>query len=86
MPVSVSVTPRKIYIEDLDLSTAATAQTTTVNVLGAGTNPQTVTKVDMVRLTQFISAANDTAAAAAGVSVGAIYYNTTISNLAARLT
>lgn len=79
-----TITPRKIYIEDLNLSTSPTAATTTETIMGSGT--QTVTKVDMVRFTQFVQAANDTAAAAASVPVGGIYYNTSTSALHTRMT
>lgn len=86
MPSSITLTPRKIYVEDLELTTNAAGATAAVNVLGAAGNPQTLNKVDMVRLTQFTSAANDVAAAAAGVNVGQVYYNSTESALHTRMT
>lgn len=86
MPESLSMTPRKICIEDLELTTTATGATVSANVLGALGNPQTLNKIDMVRLTQFTVAANDVAAAAAGISTGQIYYNSTESGLHTRMT
>jgi hypothetical protein len=86
MPSSNTITPRKLYVEDLDLTTNASGATASTNVLGAPSNPVTVNKIDMVRLTQFTQAANDAAAAAAGVNLGEVYYNTTNSKLHARLT
>ncbi len=78
------ITPRKLYIEDLDLTVAPAGATASVNVFGASGNPQTLTKIDMVRFTQFTVADNDTAAAAAGVVVGQIYV-TSAGVLMARL-
>lgn len=77
-------TPRKLYIEDLDLTTAPSGATASVTVLGEASNPQTLNKIDMVRLSQFTQAANDAAAAALGVALGECYYNTTASKLYAR--
>ena len=81
-PVSPNFDSRK---QDLELTTTAACETNSVNVLGASGNPKTLNKVDMVRLTQFTVAANDTAAASAGVNVGEIYYNSTNSKLHARM-
>jgi hypothetical protein len=85
MPSNVTLGPRKIYIEDLELTTTAAGETDSVNVLGASGNPQTLNKVDMVRLTQFTVAANDVAAASAGVAVGTIYYSSTVGGLVTRM-
>lgn len=86
MPSDATLGPRKIYIEDLELTTVAAGETGQEDVLGASGNPQTLNKVDMVRLTQFTVAANDAAAASGGVNVGEIYYNSTNSKLHARMT
>ena len=85
MAESLSITPRKLCIEDLDLTTTATGETVSANVLGALGNPQTLNKIDMVRLTQFTVAANDVAAAGAGIAVGEIYYSSTLTGLATRM-
>ena len=85
MPSNVTLGPRKIHIEDLELTTTAAGETNSVDVLGASGNPQTLNKVDMVRLTQFTVAANDVAAGVAGVAVGTIYYSSTISGLVTRM-
>lgn len=70
---AVTITPRKLYVEDHDLSTTKGA-TTTAYVAGLGTT--TVTYCDFIRLANLTSAASDGAAATAGVAVGYLYYNT----------
>ncbi len=76
MSDSVTLTFRKIVIEDLMTST--TLATTVAPVLGAGT-ATTVTPV--------VAAVSDVAAAAAGVPVGGVYVNTLgpVYYLAARM-
>lgn len=74
MPGSVTINPRKIYVEDIDFTTTR-GETTSATILGAGS--QTVTKVDVYRLSDLTAAANDAAAASAGVIIGQHYYNTT---------
>lgn len=79
MPSSVTITPRKLFKEDLQLTTSPTAATSNQTVLGLGTvalNP-----IDAVLYSAFTRAADDQAAHAAGVTKGQIYYNTTTSKL-----
>jgi len=83
MPTDITLTPRLLYKEDLALTTTVTGETANVTVLGAGT--QTLNKIPMVLFTQFTVAANDVAAAAAGVAVGQVYV-TASSVLRTRLT
>lgn len=78
------VTPGLIAVEDLAVTTVPAGDTFTANVLGAGS--QTLTKIPITLLTQLASAANDAAAAVAGVSVGVCYYNTTDQKLHTRMT
>lgn len=84
MPDSITLTPRKIFLEDLSTTTNASGATASVTVLGTGA--VTLNKLALVLLTQFTQAASDAAAAGAGVNLGQIYYNTTDSKLHARLT
>ncbi len=86
MPSDVTITARKIHLEDLEVTTNAAGATSSVNVLGAASNPVTLTKIALVQLTDFESAANDVGAAAAGVAVGEVYYNSTTAKLKARMT
>jgi hypothetical protein len=65
MSDSVTLTFRKIVIEDF--MTSVTLATAVAPVLGAGT---------ATTVTPFVVAASDSAAAAAGVPVGAVYVNT----------
>lgn len=77
-----SITFRKLGIEDIEV-TDTPGDTFQATVWGAGT--QTLTKVPLTLLTQLTAAADDSAAATAGVSVGQIYFNTTHSALWARM-
>jgi len=77
-----SITFRKIGVEDLELS-ATPGDTFQAVVWGAGT--QTLTKIPLTLLTQLVAAANDSAAATAGVLVGQCYFNTTHSALWTRM-
>jgi hypothetical protein len=83
MPTDITLTPRLLYKEDLALTTTVTGETASVTVLGAGA--QTLNKIPMVLFTQFTVAANDVAAAGAGVNQGEIYV-TAAGKLRARLT
>lgn len=83
MPTDITLTPRLIYKEDLSLTTNPAGETASVTVLGAGA--QTLNKIPMVLLSQFTIAANDVAAAAAGVDVG-VCYVTAAGVLRTRLT
>lgn len=82
MPTDITLTPRPLYKEDLALTTTPTGETASVTVLGAGT--QTLNKIPMVLMTQYTVAANDAAAAAAGVALGECYI-TAAGKLRARL-
>ena len=84
MATDITLTPRKIYLEDLATTTTQAGETEAVTVLGAAVNPVTLNKLALVLLTQFTAAANDVAAAAAGVALGEVYYNTTASKLYSR--
>jgi hypothetical protein len=70
MPTA-TLTPRLIYKEDL-AATTTRGETASATVLGAGST--TLNKVDAIFLSDLVSAANDAAAAALGVGVGALYY------------
>lgn len=70
----ITLTPRPIYKEDCALVVSPTPITTSANVLTAGgTVPATVTKMDIVFYSSLTVAANDAAAASAGVAVGQLY-------------
>ena|ERR1039457_5848350 len=73
---TATVTPRPIGIEDLAVTLTPSGDTFSATVLGVGPG-QTLTKIPITLLTQLKSAANDTAAAAAGVNAGQVYMNTT---------
>ena len=79
-------TPRPLYLEDLAVTTDPDGETASVTVYGAPINPNTLHKIAVVLYTAFQQAANDVAAAAAGVAVGTVYYNTTTSTRKARMT
>lgn len=83
-PAAIVLTPRLMYIEDLATTVVPGTQTTDT-IFGLGPNT-TVTLIPITLLTQLKSAANDAAAATAGVLIGQCYYNTTDSSLHARLT
>jgi hypothetical protein len=82
MPGSVTITPRLIYKEDMDKSTSPN-ETATATVAGLGS--VTLHKVDAIFLSDLTPAANDSAAATAGIPVGAIYYNVTDGRVHARI-
>lgn len=70
----VTLTPRPIYKEDCALTISPTPVVTSANVLTAGGSvPATVHQMDVVFYSSFTVAANDVAAAAAGVAVGQVY-------------
>ena len=83
MPSSVNVTPRKICLEDIQVSASPSPGTVSMYVMGAGTVP--LTPVSMVLYSAFSSYANDAAAAVGGVAVGGLYYSTTYSALHTRM-
>lgn len=81
MPSSVTITPRKLFKEDLQLTTSPNAAASNQTVLGLGTvalNP-----IDAVLYSSFTQASSDTTAAAGGVDAGEVYYNTTRNRLKA---
>ena len=84
MPSTMVLTPRLIYAQDVALTTNPNAPDVSQEVLGVGVVP--LSPIDAVLYSAFTQAANDAAAAAAGVALGFIYYNTTFSALKARLT
>ena len=82
MPSSVTITPRKLFKEDLQLTTNPNAAASNQTVLGLGTvalNP-----VDAVLYSSFTQASNDTNAGTGGVDAGEVYYNTTRNRLKAK--
>lgn len=80
---AVTITPRLLYLEDMDHTTVKGA-TTTAYIEGLGDTP--VTKVDYISLASLVSAANDAAAASGGVGVGYFYYNTSTNAPKTRMT
>lgn len=85
MPSAVTVTPRKLFKEDLQLTTSPSAPTSNQTVLGLGTvalNP-----IDAVLYSAFPSAASDQIAHDTyGVGKGYLYYNTTTGKLKTQMT
>lgn len=76
MPGVIQISPRKIHKEDL-ATTTTRGETAVENVMGLGST--TLTKVDAIFLSDLTAAADDAAAATAGVGVGYLYFNTTTS-------
>ncbi len=83
MPTSLTLTPRKIYKEDLALSTSPSATPISEYVLGVGNTP--LNPVDAVLYSSFGQYSSDAAAAAGGVGVGYLYYNTSTSKIKVRM-
>lgn len=79
MPASVTITPRKIFKEDLNLTTDYTPTTSDQTVGGVGTVP--LTPINAVLYSAFPSYANITAANAA-LAAGRIYYDVSLGTLA----
>jgi len=86
MPADLTLAPRLICLEDLSITTNPSGATVSMTVLGAPINPVTLTKLALVLLTSFTQAANDGAAATAGVALGELYYHVGDAQLHARLT
>lgn len=85
MPSSVTITPRKLFKEDLQLTTNPSAPTSNQTVLGLGT--VALNSIDAVLYSAFPQAANDKIAHDTyGVDKGYIYYNTTTSKLKVQMT
>lgn len=85
MAAAAVLIPRQIGLEELAVTLLPSGDTFTAEVLGFGPG-YVLTKIPLILLTQLKSAANDAAAAAAGVAVGQCYYNTTDTSLHTRLT
>lgn len=87
-PIVITVTPRKLYLEDLAVTTNPAGETASVGVLQTdGTSTaETLNKIAAVLYTAFGRYANDGAAATGGVAVGQIYYSSTLAALKARMT
>lgn len=83
MAATATVKSRKIYKEDVAFTATPTPATENAHVLGAGT--VALTKLDAVLYSAFGQYANDGAAAAGGVLVGQIYFNTTNNKLHVRM-
>lgn len=77
------ITPRKLFLEDLQVTTDHTPTTSTQYVLGAGNVP--LTPIAAVLYSAFGSYANDSVAAAGGVPIGGIYFSTTYNTLHTRM-
>lgn len=84
MPSAVTITPRKLFKEDLQLTTLPNPVTSSQTVLGLGT--VSLNAIDAVLYSAFTQADNDSSAGTAGVAVGQIYYNTTLGKLKAKMT
>lgn len=74
MPASVTITPRKIFLEDVQTTTAYTPTGSAQTVGGVGT--VTLTPINMVQFSTFPSYASR-AAATTALGAGALYYDTT---------
>ncbi len=84
MPDSATVISRPIYQEDIALTTNYTPVTVTETVMGLG--PTALTPLNCIRYSDLTRAADDVAAAAAGVAVGEVYMVTATGKLRARMT
>lgn len=74
MSVAVQLTPRPLYKQDCKITISPIPVTDSVGVLTAGgTVTQGLTQMDIVFYSSLTIAANDAAAAAAGVAVGQLY-------------
>lgn len=79
----VTVTPRKIFLEDLEVTTAQAPTPSTQYVGGVGNT--NLTPIAVVLYSAFSSYANDAAAAAGGVPVGGLYFSSTYTTLHTRM-
>lgn len=84
MPASLTLTPRKIFLEDLNVTTSQAPTPSNQYVAGVGTVP--LTPIAAVLYSAFGAYTNDSTASSGGIALGQVYYNTTISALKARLT
>lgn len=78
----LTVTPRKIFLQDLEVTTDPNAEPIEVYVGGVGDTP--LDPIAMVLYSAFGQYADDATATSHGIVLGQIYYNTTISALKAR--
>ena len=83
MPSIVTVTPRRTFLEDLNVTTSPNPTPTATTVMGVGA--VSLTPISAVLYSAFGQYANDSAAALGSIAVGQIYYNTSISALKARM-
>ncbi len=79
MPASVTITPRKAFLEDLELTTDYTPTESDQFVGGVGTVP--LTPINAVLYSAFPSYANQTAANTA-LAAGRIYFDQSLGTLA----
>lgn len=79
MPASVTITPRKTFLEDLEVTTDYAPTTQDVEVGGLGVVP--LTPVSVVLYSAFPSYANQ-AAANTALAAGRIYYDVSLGTLA----
>jgi len=78
MPSSVTITPRKIFLEDLQVSTAYSPTLSAQTVGGVGT--VSLTPINAVLFSSFPSYASR-AAATAALGGGRIYFDSTLGTL-----
>lgn len=79
MPASVTITPRKIFLEDLEVTTDYAPTPSDQTVGGIGTVP--LTPISAVLYSAFPSYA-DQATANAALAAGRIYYDESLGTLA----
>lgn len=77
MPSIVTIIPRKIFLEDLHISTSNAPATVDQEVAGVGTVP--LTPISVMLYSDLHPYADDSAAAAGGIGVGYMYWNSTTS-------
>jgi hypothetical protein len=83
MPSIVTITPRKTFLEDLNVTTSPNPTPTATTVMGVGA--VSLTPISAVLYSAFGQYANDAAAAAGGVAVGYLYYNTSTNLIKTRM-
>lgn len=83
MPSIVTITPRKTFLEDLNVTTSPNPTPTATTVMGVGA--VSLTPISAVLYSAFGQYANDAAAALGGVGVGFLYYHTGSNALKARM-
>ena len=83
MPSIVTISPRKIFLEDLNVTTSNSPTPSSQTVMGVGT--VSLTPISAVLYSAFGSYANDAAAGAGGVNVGFLYYHSGSNQLKTRM-